>query len=164
MSLTVVTTLAAALAFAAFHVPLPVRQTDRWAAQQLTGTPARGLGVAYHALMLPAVAALPAPAWAKAAGFAWMLADLVLEGAALAKTTVDAGPIREGVHLAACLWVLGAGWTGGPALGLAGTALAAAFVTRLVLRARGSRWPGWLLPLNALLNVVWIVSVAHALA
>lgn len=160
----VATTIAAAVAFAAFHVPVPVRRGGRWVLLRITGSrTVPVLGIAYHVLMLPAVAALPAPSWAVAAGFAWMLLDLVLEGAGLAGTTLDVRPLREGVHLAASVWVLAAGWTGGFGLALAGTGLAAAFLGRLTLRALRRQPPSWLLSVNAALNVVWIAMVAVAL-
>ncbi|MDR1807921.1 MAG: hypothetical protein LBR33_08440 [Propionibacteriaceae bacterium] len=168
MAWAVVTTLAAAVAFAAFHIPLPGHRdgprAGRWRLRPLAGRPAHVCGLAYHALMLPAVAALPAPAWAEAAGFAWMLADMALEVAGLAGAAIDAGPIREGLHLVACLWLLGAGWSGGPELGLIGTALAAAFVARLAGRVRRGRPAAWARHASALLNVLWIVAVAVALA
>ncbi|HEY0119392.1 MAG TPA: hypothetical protein VGC04_11485 [Cellulomonas sp.] len=162
--MTVATTLAAAVAFAAFHMPLPARRAGRWGFVRVSGMAVPLLGIAYHVLMLPAVAALPAPAWAVAAGFAWMFLDLALEGAGLAGTTIDVRSLREGVHLVACVWVLAAGWHSGPVLGVAGTLLAAAFLARLGLRALRGEPPAWLLSVNAALNVVWIVVVAVALA
>ncbi|MCV2394348.1 hypothetical protein OEB99_08505 [Actinotalea sp. M2MS4P-6] len=163
MPVVVATTLAAAAAFAAFHVPLPLRRDGRWVLAEVGGRPARLLGIAYHLLLLPAVAALPAPAWAVAAGFAWMLLDTMLEGAQLAGATTDVKPLRDGVHVIAMAWLIPAGLTGGGVLAVAGTALALAFAARLALAARRAPAPVWLLRLNAALNVIWMVCVAVAL-
>lgn len=164
MSSVVLTTLLAALAFAAFHVPLPRRRGGRWDLAPLHGRVAGIFGVAYHLLLLPAVTALPAPSWAVAAGLGWMVLDAVLDGAWLAGATFDARPLRDGVHLVAGVWLVAAGWTHGPGLGLAGSALTLAFVARLALDGTEQPTPAWLLRVNALLNMLWMLGVAAALA
>jgi hypothetical protein len=161
--MVVAATLLAAVLFAAFHVPVPLRAGGRWEFARLHGPVTMLLGIGYHLLLLPAVAALPAPPWAVAAGFAWMLLDVVLDSAELAGAAFDARPFRDGVHVVAAVWLLGAGWTGGPVLGVLGTALGAAFLVRLALDARGRGVPAWFLNLNALLNVAWMLGVAVAL-
>ena len=145
---------AAAALFASFHLPIPVLSTGR---------PARLIGIGYHALLLPAVADLPAPEWARSAGFAWMLIDIVLNGAAyigFAEKVSD--PLRQGVHLLSALWVIVAGWSNGPALGVLGTLLGTVFVTRFLLTGAGHS-PSWLRYVNAGLNVAWIIGVAIVL-
>ncbi|MGC3992841.1 MAG: hypothetical protein QM779_01705 [Propionicimonas sp.] len=161
--MVVIATLLAAVCFAAFHVPVPQRRGGRWALVRLEGPVTRLLGVGYHLLLLPAVAALPAPAWATAAGFAWMLLDVVLDGAELAGSTIDARPLRDGVHLLACVWLVCAGWTAGPVPGVIGTALALAFLARFGLDATRRPVPPRLLTVNALLNVAWMLAIAAVL-
>ncbi|TIC82756.1 hypothetical protein [Nocardioides sp. GY 10127] len=163
MSTVVATTLAALVLFAAFHVPVPLRRDGAWRAVTLTGPPAMACGIGYHLLLLPAVAALPAPPWAVAAGYAWMFADIILDAAAVAGSQLDHGPLRDGTHVVSAVWLLAAGWTNGPLTGLAGTALSLAFGVRLVAAAAGRRPDRWFFHLNAALNVVWMATVALAL-
>ncbi len=158
-----ISTLLAVLAFVAFHVPVPQRRSGRWALARLGGPIALVLGVGYHLLLLPAVAALPAPLWATAAGLAWMLLDVVIDAAELAGAQFDARPFRDGVHLLGSVWLLAAGWTGGPVLGVIGTALAAAFLIRFAIDASSRSVPSRLLTVNAFLNVAWLVAVAVVL-
>jgi hypothetical protein len=155
MSAVSAATLAAALLFAGFHLPVPALTTG--------GTP-RVLGIGYHLLLLPAVAALPAPDWVRAAGFAWMLIDAVLNGAALHGLPEQTGDaLRQGVHVLSSLWVVGAGWSGGPGLAAASTCLALAFLTRFCLSARETPVGDWIKHVNAALNVVWMLAVALTL-
>lgn len=163
MPLIVITTLAAAVLFAGFHVPLPRRIGGKWEMAFLEKIPSRMLGVGYHLLMLPAVAALPAPHWGIAAGFAWMLLDVMLDTADLAGTPVDVRPFRKGVHVVAAVWLVSAGWSGDTLLALVGTAHAAGFMYGLFLTVKKSQIPKWLGNFSALFNILWIVSVAMAL-
>lgn len=150
--------------FAAFHVPVPHRRDGQWQMAKLQGKPARVMGVLYHICLLPAIAALPAPVWAVAAGLTWMLLDIVLDAAGLAGTDVDVAPFRSGVHVVASLWLVTAGWTAGPVMGLIGTTHAAVFMVRLVLRSQGRPYPGWVPFASAWLNIGWMVGVAITLA
>jgi hypothetical protein len=150
-----VLTLLAALLFISFHLPIPLISTGR---------PARLIGVGYHLLLLPAVAALPAPEWAKAAGFGWMIIDIVLNGAAFVGLKEEIGDaLRQGVHILSALWVVAAGWTGGWYLAAAGTLLGAAFITRFIMSGMGFAQKKWLPNTNAALNVLWMITVAVAL-
>jgi hypothetical protein len=156
MTAVSVAALVAALLFALFHLPIRVLST---------GKTAKLIGVAYHLLLLPVVAALPAPLWAKAAGLAWMLFDIALDGGAVAGLSDEvSGPIRQGVHIIASVWVVMAGLTTGGWLAVAGLLLAAAFIARFLTEGFGVRTGRWLRDVNALLNVVWFVSVAVVLA
>jgi len=155
MSVVSLVTLVAALAFVSFHLPIPALSTGRTA---------RLIGISYHLLMLPAVAALPAPDWAKAAGFAWMLADVVLDGAAFVGLPNGTGDsLRQGVHVLSAVWVLAAGWTGGVGLAVVGTLLGIVFLARFVLSSRATPPSKWLTQINAILNGAWTVAVAIAL-
>lgn len=163
MSTATATTLAALALFAAFHLPLPMRLGRRWVARQLRGVPAMVCGIGYHLLLLPAVAGLPAPEEATAAGYAWMFLDVMLDGAELGGSTIQARPLRDAVHIISSVWLLSAGWTAGPALGLIGTALAGAFLVRLSRAAAGAPIPAALLHASAALNVLWMAGVAVTL-
>jgi len=116
-------------------------------------------GLIFHLAMLPVIAALPAPAWAKASGFTWVVADNML----VMLTFYNAGseivqPLRMGVHLATATWILGASWNQTGAfrwigllvvLAMAGISLIGPFLgSNGILQASG---------LGALLLIVWTV-------
>jgi len=73
--------------------------------------------IAFHLLLFPVIAALPAPSWAKAAGYGWLVVDIAsnvmaINGVAGDTTTA----LRLGGHIAAVTWVAAAaystrGWT-----------------------------------------------------
>jgi hypothetical protein len=154
MTAVALATFAAAALFASFHLPIP---------GLACGRSARLIGVGYHVLLLPAVSDLSAPVWARMAGFAWMLIDVVLDGAAyvgLGREVVD--PLRQGVHLLSAIWVVVAGWCNGLVLGVLGAALGLGFVARFLLSGQ-QRSPDWLRTVNAMLNVAWLVGIAVVL-
>jgi hypothetical protein len=62
----------------------------------------------FQLAMLPVIAALPAPAWAKASGFTWVVIDIMLvmlsyygEGSDIVE------PLRSGVNIATATWIFG---------------------------------------------------------
>src|SRR6188474_351044 len=64
------------------------------------------LFLAFHLSLLPVVAALDAPDWAKASGYIWIAIDNVLT----MTTYYGVGgelvtPMRMGIHLAAATWI-----------------------------------------------------------
>ena len=64
------------------------------------------LGVAEHLLLFPVVAALPAPRWAKAAGYGWLVIDMATDIMQLnGVTKLTYLPLRYGGHIAAALWI-----------------------------------------------------------
>lgn len=75
--------------------------------------------IAFHLLLFPVVAALPAPDWGRAGGYGWLVIDIATN--VMAINGVAAGTIngmRLGGHIAACLWIATAaasarGWTRG---------------------------------------------------
>lgn len=83
------------------------------------------LPIAAHLLLFPLVAALPAPQWAKAAGYGWLVIDMATDIMAL-NSVPDATylPMRYGGHLAAALWIATASWRAGGAMRVVGTLLA----------------------------------------
>lgn len=118
----------------------------------------------FHLAMLPVIAALPAPSWAKASGFTWVVVDnmLVLLSFYNAGTELIS-PLRLGVHLATATWIFGASiahtgplrWVGFlVVIAMAGVSLIAPFLGNAVVQASG---PG------ALLLIIWIVLVGSQL-
>ena len=95
------------------------------------------VGLAFHFALLPVIAALPAPAWAKGSGYAWVVVDNMLLMLTLYSTGVEIiAPLRWGIHLATATWVFGASlsqqgasrWIGFiVALGMTGASLGGAF-------------------------------------
>jgi len=69
------------------------------------------LGIAPHLLLFVVVAALPAPSWAKSAGYGWLAIDMTTDIMAL-NGVADATflPMRYGGHIAAALWIASASW------------------------------------------------------
>jgi hypothetical protein len=68
--------------------------------------------IAFHLLLFPVVAALPAPDWARAAGYGWLVVDIAtnvmgVNGVSFDTTTA----LRLGGHIAACLWIGTAAWS-----------------------------------------------------
>lgn len=118
----------------------------------------------FHLAMLPVIAALPAPTWAKASGFTWVVVDNML----VLLSFYSAGgeivtPLRMGVHLATATWIFGASmahvgafrWVGFlTVLAMAGVSLIGPFLGSAVTQASG---PG------ALLLIVWIVMAGNQL-
>lgn len=69
------------------------------------------LGIAPHLLLFAIVAALPAPVWAKSAGYGWLAIDMTTDIMAL-NGVADATflSMRYGGHIAAALWIATASW------------------------------------------------------
>lgn len=121
-------------------------------------------GLIFHLAMLPVIAALPAPSWAKTSGFAWVVVDNML----VLLSFYSAGeeivtPLRMGVHLATATWIFGTSishegalrWVGFlVVIAMAGVSLIGPFLGDAVVQASG---PG------ALLLIVWIVMAGNRL-
>lgn len=126
-----------------------------------------GLFILYHFAMLPIIASLPAPSWAKSSGFAWIMFDNVLEMAAL--FGVGAGiliPMRWGVHLATATWIIGASWEGRGAFRWVGvlttlTLLTITFAGPFI--ADRAMVPQMLGP-GAIVFMIWIVMAGRKMA
>lgn len=83
------------------------------------------LPIAAHLLLFPLVAALPAPQWARAAGYGWLVIDMATDIMALNSVpTTTYLPMRYGGHVAAALWIATASWQAKGALRIVGLLLA----------------------------------------
>src|SRR4029079_7634451 len=83
----------------------------------------------FHLSLLPIVAALDAPAWAKGSGYAWIVVDNVIVFVGYFGVGADLViPMRWGVHIAAATWIFGASASAAGAIRIAGWLAAAAFV------------------------------------
>lgn len=119
------------------------------------------LPVAAHLLLFPVVAALPAPPWARAAGYGWLVVDVATDIMGLngvPDTTYL--PMRFGGHVAAALWIAVASWRARGAARVVGLLLA--------LNLGGYSFiphgPVALLVPTALLLPVWFALVGRLLA
>ncbi|HET9906542.1 MAG TPA: hypothetical protein VFQ23_07870 [Anaerolineales bacterium] len=121
-------------------------------------------GLIFHLAMLPVIAALPAPLWAKVSGFTWVVVDnmLILLSFYSAREEIVT-PLRMGVHLATATWIFGASmshtgalrWVGFiVVIAMAGVSLIGPFLGNAVVQASG---PG------ALLLIIWIFMVGNHL-
>lgn len=83
------------------------------------------LGVAEHLLLFPVITALPAPGWAKAAGYGWLVIDIatdIMQLNGVPKTTYLA--LRYGGHISAALWITSAAYQSKGALRIIGLLVA----------------------------------------
>src|SRR5512140_883559 len=82
----------------------------------------------FHLSLLPVVAALDAPEWAKGSGYAWIVVDNVIVFMGYFGVGSELiVPMRLGVHLAAVTWIAGASATAGGAIRVVGWLAAIAF-------------------------------------
>jgi len=69
------------------------------------------LAVAEHVILFPVIAALPAPKWARAVGYGWLVLDIatdIMQLNGVPKLTYLA--LRYGANVAAALWIAPASW------------------------------------------------------
>lgn len=122
-------------------------------------------GLGFHLTLLPLAAQLPAPAWARAMGYAWIAIDSTVSGALLTGTPMAAAmPYRLGGHMLAGAWLAGASqalptparWLGRTlALCLGGNTLVAPLAKGkppVLLYAAGPLLVGWLAVVGGLLR------------
>ena len=124
-------------------------------------------GLGFHLVLLPLVAQLPAPAGARAGGYAWIAIDSAVSGAILSGAAPAAAtPYRLGGHVLAAGWLAGASqalpaparWLGRTlALCLGGHSLAAPLPgcrdrPPVLLYAAGPLLVGWLAVVGGLLR------------
>jgi hypothetical protein len=75
------------------------------------------LAVAQHLVVFPVVAALPAPRWARAAAYVWLVFDMGTDLLQLGGTSKSVYlVIRLAVNVLAALWIASGSWRAGGAL------------------------------------------------
>lgn len=83
------------------------------------------LAVAEHLILLPVIAALPAPPWARAVGYGWLVLDMatdIMQLNGVLKVTYLA--LRYGANVAAALWIASASWQAKGAIRVIGVIVA----------------------------------------
>jgi hypothetical protein len=86
------------------------------------------VAIAQHLVVLPVVAALPAPQWARLAGYGWLIVDMGTDLAQLAGTPKSTYlTARFIINLVAALWIAAASWRGRGAFRGVGLFVAADF-------------------------------------
>lgn len=86
------------------------------------------LAVAEHLIVFPIIAALPAPGWAKAAGYGWLVLDIaseIMQINGVVKVTFLS--LRYGANIAAAVWIAASSWQGSGAFRVIGIILALMF-------------------------------------
>src|SRR5258708_27239602 len=69
------------------------------------------LAVAEHLILFPVIATLPAPKWARAVGYGWLVLDIatdIMQLNGVVKLTYLS--LRYGANIAAALWIASAAW------------------------------------------------------
>jgi hypothetical protein len=100
------------------------------------------VGILYHLAMFLLVFKLPAPEWARATGYGWLVLDVVA-GALMINHVprAIAGNVRLGGHIFAGIWFVMASLQGSPAAKLAGLP-AGLFLSPIPSRHPFCRQPG----------------------
>ena len=115
------------------------------------------VGVASHLVLFPVVAALATPSWTRAAGYAWLTIDVVLNVAKLNGLSDGVvWSLRTGGHVLAATWIAAASGLLGGTGRLVGWLLA----LLLVIHAFAYQWvPAWAIYPPFLLVPIWLFSV-----
>jgi hypothetical protein len=119
------------------------------------------VGAASHLVLLPVVAAMPAPEWARAAGYGWLVIDTMLNVAAVNGLDPNlAGALRLGGHASSALWMATAAQHSKGAVRAIGWPLAVV----LMFHAFGARWlPAWVIFPPFVTIPVWLVFIGRSL-
>jgi hypothetical protein len=83
------------------------------------------LAVAEHLILFPVIAALPAPGWARAVGYGWLVLDIatdIMQLNGVVKLTYLG--LRYGANVAAAIWIASASWQGKGAMRVIGVIVA----------------------------------------
>jgi hypothetical protein len=123
------------------------------------------IGLLYHLTLLPVIAALPAPAWARASGYTWIIVENILVMLVYYGAVGEIGEaLRMGLFVALATWIYGAStvqqgafrWVGLlVVLALAGAALISPFVD-----ATGGFQPS---TPSMLLLIAWLIMAGRQL-
>src|SRR5262249_28953829 len=113
----------------------------------------------WHLLLLPVVAAVDAPPWAKGSGYAWIAVDNVLVFMSFFGVGAElVMPMRLGIHLASVTWIFGASLASSGAARVVGLlAVIATLFPSFAGPFVGAQRAGQLLGPSALLLVIWVV-------
>jgi hypothetical protein len=119
----------------------------------------------FHLSLLPVVAALLAPEWARGSGYAWIVVDNVIVFMSYFGVGADlVTPMRMGVHLAAASWLAGAGASTRGGARWVGWAGAAAFaVVSAIAPFVGAAQANQMLGPAGVLLVTWLVMAGARL-
>ena len=119
----------------------------------------------FHLSLLPVIAALPAPEWARGSGYAWVVVDNVIVFMSYFGVGADLGtPMRMGVHVAAATWLVGAGGAASGGFRWVGWAGAFAFVVvSTIAPIVGSAQANQMLGPAGVLLVTWLVMAGGRL-
>lgn len=119
------------------------------------------LGNAEHLVLFPVVAALPAPNWARGAGYGWLVVDMATD--ILALQGVPAAiflPLRYGGHISSALWVGVASWQAKRAIAVIGLL----YALDLLLYSYTPHGTFFILLPSALLLPLWLILVGRYLS
>jgi hypothetical protein len=119
------------------------------------------VGAASHLVLLPVVAAMPAPEWARAAGYGWLVIDTMLNVAAVNGLDPGiAGALRLGGHASSALWMATAAQNSRGAVRIIGWPLAIV----LMFHAFASPWlPMWVIFPPFVTIPIWLVCIGRSL-
>ena len=117
------------------------------------------LGVSSHLVLLPVVAALPAPGWVRASGYAWIAIDTMLNVASVnGADAAMVAALRLGGHVPAGLWMAVSALETGGAVAALGIPLGVV----LAIHAFASPWiPAWVLFIPFVSIPVWLTIVGR---
>ncbi len=88
------------------------------------------LAIAQHAVVFPVAAALPAPAWARSAAYAWLIGDIASDIMQLAGApTSQYLTLRLFVNVLAAIWIMVASWSAPLAMRIVGIFVAVDLVS-----------------------------------
>ena len=114
-----------------------------------------------HLSLLPVVAALHAPPWAKVGGYTWAVFDTILVVASLHGVSDSiASPLRLGLHVVAAVWPLGVALTSNGFIRWAGYALA---ITIGIIPLLGSLVPPYTVFIVMPFIFIWLGTIAWKL-
>jgi hypothetical protein len=119
------------------------------------------LGNAEHLLLFPIIAALPAPRWAKSAGYGWLVVDMATDIMALQGVSPTIYlPLRYGGHIAAALWAASAALQAKGAVRIVGVL----YALDLALYSYLPHGVFFILLPSAVLLPLWLVLLGRLLA
>jgi hypothetical protein len=115
------------------------------------------VGAASHLVLLPVVAELPAPVWARVCGYGWLLFDVALNVATVNGADMHVvSALRLGGHVPAGLWLSIAAYGSGGSVRALGVPLGAMLIVHAFL---SPQLPAWAIFIPFVLIPVWFTLV-----